>query len=386
MIRILHSVSNMDRAGIETMLMNYYRHIDRSKIQFDFLCNKKKPGAYDAEIKEMGGNIYHTPGLNPAKYPSYLKCMKKIFEENPEYKIVEAHNGALGVYALHAAKVNHIPVRIFHAHGASITRDWKLPIKLVCKALLPSNMNQHFSCGIEAARCYFGEKVVERNDYELIPNAIEVNRFVFDSTIRNRIRHDNHLENKHIVGHVGRFMSQKNHTFLLDVFAEVSKRDSLAHLVLLGDGELMDAMKEKASNLGIKDRVTFVGNVGNKAQKKQSIYFIKLTAIIVVGFVFNVICYNLYKVKESFAVGTLLSAVCWYFLCLPDFKWIKYNTKEKLYPFIQTCAFLVCGFCFSAIPGFFIYIFEIMVVTWISFPKETKFIINEAKSKLAHLK
>jgi len=121
-------------------------------------------------------------------------------------------------------------------------------------------MNQHFSCGIEAARCYFGEKVVERNDYELIPNAIEVNRFVFDSTIRNRIRHDNHLENKHIVGHVGRFMSQKNHTFLLDVFAEVSKRDSLAHLVLLGDGELMDAMKEKASNLGIKDRVTFVGN------------------------------------------------------------------------------------------------------------------------------
>ena len=123
-----------------------------------------------------------------------------------------------------------------------------------------------------------------------------------------------------------------------------------------------------------------------KAQKKQSIYFIKLTAIIVVGFVFNVICYNLYKVKECFAVGTLLSAVCWYFLCLPDFKWIKYNTKEKLYPFIQTCAFLVCGFCFSAIPGFFIYIFEIMVVTWISFPKETKFIINEAKSKLAHLK
>ena len=270
MIRILHSVSNMDRAGIETMLMNYYRHIDRSKIQFDFLCNKKKPGAYDDEIKRMGGRIYHTPGLNPAKYPSYLKCMKKIFEENPEYKIVEAHNGALGVYALHAAKVNHIPVRIFHAHGASITRDWKLPIKLVCKALLPSNMNQHFSCGIEAARCYFGEKVVERNDYELIPNAIEVNRFVFDPTIRNRIRHDNHLENKHVVGHVGRFMSQKNHTFLLDVFAEVSKRDSLAHLVLLGDGELMDAMKEKASNLGIKDRVTFVGNVGNANEWYQA--------------------------------------------------------------------------------------------------------------------
>lgn len=157
MIRILHSVSNMDRAGIETMLMNYYRHIDRSKIQFDFLCNKKKPGAYDAEIKEMGGNIYHTPGLNPAKYPSYLKCMKKIFEENPEYKIVEAHNGALGVYALHAAKVNHIPVRIFHAHGASIADCYDLSscskqrrcafvCKDYCECKWRSSNYKHYQC------------------------------------------------------------------------------------------------------------------------------------------------------------------------------------------------------------------------------------------------
>ena len=99
-----------------------------------------------------------------------------------------------------------------------------------------------------------------------------------------------------------------------------------------------------------------------KAQKKQNIYFIKLMMIIVVGFIFNIVCYGIYKVKESFAVGTLLSAICWYFLCLPDFKWMEYNTKEKLYPFIQTCAFLVCGFCFSAVPGFLIYIFEIAVV------------------------
>lgn len=121
-------------------------------------------------------------------------------------------------------------------------------------------------------------------------------------------------------------------------------------------------------------------------QKAKVVARYQSTVMMQEGYIEDVICYNLYKVKESFAVGTLLSAVCWYFLCLPDFKWIKYNTKEKLYPFIQTCAFLVCGFCFSAIPGFFIYIFEIMVVTWISFPKETKFIINEAKSKLAHLK
>lgn len=244
--------------------------IEKSKVQFDFLCNKKKPGAYDDEIKSMGGRIYHTPGLNPAKYPVYLKYMRELFQEHPEYKIVEAHNGALGVYALHAAKVSKIPVRIFHAHGASITKDWKLTIKLVCKACLPTNMTHHFSCGVEAAKCYFGQKVVDENDYVLIPNAIDVERFIYNPEIRNKIRKENDLENKHVVGHVGRFMAQKNHTFLVDIFAEVLKIDSQAHLVLLGDGELMDEIKRKAADLGISEHVTFVGNVGNANEWYQA--------------------------------------------------------------------------------------------------------------------
>lgn len=263
MIRVLHSVSNMDRAGIETMLMNYYRHIDRTKVQFDFLCNKSKPGAYDEEIKSMGGRIFHTPGLNPAKYPKYLKYMKKLFEEHPDYRIVEAHNGALGVYALHAAKVNNIPIRIFHAHGASITKDWKYPIKIVCKALLPSNMNRHYTCGVEAAKCYFGEKTVKSGDYEFIPNAIETRRFLFNSEVREKIRKEYHLQDKHVLGHVGRFMKQKNHVFLLDVFKELAEKDDSACLVCLGDGELLETIKQKTTTLGIADKVLFLGNVKN---------------------------------------------------------------------------------------------------------------------------
>ena len=92
-------------------------------------------------------------------------------------------------------------MRIFHAHGASITKDWKLPIKLVCKACLPTKMTHHFSCGVEAAKCYFGQKVVDENDYVLIPNAIDVARFIYNPKIRNKIRKENNLENKHVVGH-----------------------------------------------------------------------------------------------------------------------------------------------------------------------------------------
>lgn len=263
MIRVLHSVSNMDRAGIETMLMNYYRHIDRTKIQFDFLCNKSKPGAYDEEILSLGGRIFHTPGLNPLKYASYLGYMSELFEKHPEYKIVEAHNGALGVYALYAAKKFSIPVRIFHAHGASITRDLKYPLKAFCKSKISSCANQFYTCGVEAARCYFGNKVVENNDYILIPNAIEVGRFVFNQTARTILRKKHDLNGKHVIGHVGRFMQQKNHRFLLEVFKRILAADKDAFLVLLGDGQLMDKIKKYSEELNISDKVLFVGNVCN---------------------------------------------------------------------------------------------------------------------------
>lgn len=87
MIRVLHSVSNMDRAGVETMLMNYYRYIDREQIQFDFLANKPKPGAYEEEVRELGGRIFVSPGFNPIKLPKYRKYTKKLFEDNPEIQI-----------------------------------------------------------------------------------------------------------------------------------------------------------------------------------------------------------------------------------------------------------------------------------------------------------
>lgn len=261
MIRVLHSVSNMDRAGIETMLMNYYRHIDREKVQFDFLCNKSKPGAYDAEISELGGRIFHTPGLNPTKYLQYLNYMKQIFTEYPEFKIVEAHNGALGVYALHSAKVNYIPIRIFHAHGASITKDWKMPIKLFCKSRLKSNINQNFTCGIAAAEYYFGKNIVLNNQYELIPNAIEVEKFLFNNGKRNEIRTRYGINDKYVIGHVGRFMTQKNHKFLISAFEQVYKKNKNAVLVLLGDGELMDEIKTLVNKKNLN--VIFVGNVEN---------------------------------------------------------------------------------------------------------------------------
>lgn len=263
MIRVLHSVSNMDRAGIETMLMNYYRNMDFSKVQFDFLCNKKKSGAYDEEIKKLGGKIYHTPGLNPIKFFKYQRYMKELFSKHPEYQIIHVHNGALGIYALYAAKKNKISHRIFHAHGASITLDLKWPLKMVCKSQLLNYCNQNWTCGVEAAKCYFGRKIVKQGNYHLVNNAIDAEKFTYSEKIRNKIREEYNLQGKIIIGHVGRFMRQKNHKFLIEVFARISRLEEKAVLVLLGDGELMDNIKKKVSELEITEKVIFIGNVGN---------------------------------------------------------------------------------------------------------------------------
>lgn len=263
MIRILHSVSNMDRAGIETMLMNYYRNIDRNEIQFDFLCNKKKPGAYDDEIISMGGRIFRSTGLNPFKYFKYIKYMKNLFEENPEYKIVHAHNGAFVVYPLFAAKLNHIPIRISHMHSAAFIYDYKWPLKVLCRSLIPFCTNNKWACSRAASKFYYGKKATEKGEIKIINNAIDVEKFIFDVSVRKKMREKYDLDNKVVIGHVGRFMSEKNHSFLIDIFYEIHKINNSAVLILLGDGELEGEIKRKVTELGIQDAVMFMGNVNN---------------------------------------------------------------------------------------------------------------------------
>lgn len=279
MIRILHSVSNMDRAGIETMLMNYYRHIDRDKVQFDFLCNKTKPGAYDGEIRELGGRIYRTPGLNPFKYIKYLKYMRNLFIEHPEYQIIHAHNGAFVVYPLFAAKKNRIPVRISHVHSASFTFDYKWPLKMFCRPLIPFCATLKWACGIDAAKFYYGKKSVKERKTMVINNAIEINRFVFNKETRERLRIENGLQDKIVIGHVGRFDPQKNHTFLIDVFQEAHRREPKTVLLLLGEGELMQEIKEKVKSLGLEECVIFTGNVRNVNEWYQAMDVFVLPSI-----------------------------------------------------------------------------------------------------------
>ena len=262
MLRILHSVSNMDRAGIETMLMNYYRHMDRDEIQFDFLANKPKPGDYDEEIRAMGGRVFVSPGLSPAKYPAYMRYVGGLLRENPDIRVLHAHNEAMGFYALRAAQRAGLPVRIAHAHNTRIIRDYKWPLKMVCKALLPLSATQLCACGTDSGVYFFGrERWAKRG--RIIHNAIDVARFCYQEDVRARLRREYGLGDAPVIGHVGRMNVQKNHRRLLAIFAACVQRMPDARLALIGVGELEKEIRALAQRLGVAQRVLFLGLRGD---------------------------------------------------------------------------------------------------------------------------
>lgn len=262
MLRVLHSVSNMARAGIETMLMNYYREMDTNLLQFDFLANKPAPGEYDEEIRSRGGRVFVSPGLNPIHYPQYKRFVSDLLGSNPDIRIVHAHNEAMGFYALQSAKSAGISVRIAHAHNTRIIRDYKYPLKLICKQLLPGAATDYWSCGTDAGIYYFGKKRWDESGF-ILRNAIDTSKFAFQPEVRQRLRQSYALENSLVIGHVGRFNLQKNHSRLLDIFAEIAATVPDARLVLIGVGELEQAAKEKALALGLSEKVLFLGQMAN---------------------------------------------------------------------------------------------------------------------------
>lgn len=250
-IRILHIVTYMGRGGLETMLMNYYRAIDRNRIQFDFLTHRDFRADYDDEIEALGGRIYRLPNLNPFSR-GYLGALDRFFAEHPEYRIVHSHLDCMSAIPLKAAKKHGVPVRIAHAHSSRQDRDLKYPLKLLFKRGIARQATQLFACGREAGKWMFGT-----DDFHVLNNAIDAERYRFDPKVRQEVRSELGIPADALVaGHVGRFMAPKNHGFLLRIFAELPDH---ARLLLVGDGVLRANIEQQAKVLGIRDRIIFTG-------------------------------------------------------------------------------------------------------------------------------
>ena len=260
-IRVLQVVTQMHRAGLETMLMNYFRNIDRSQICFDFLTHRNGSFDYDDEIRTLGGKIYTVPSITLGNFRKYLLELKHFFASHNEYNIVHCHLDALSTFALEAAQKAGVRKRIAHSHNNGFEMNKKLPLRYISKQFIPLYATDFWGCSNEAISFMFGRKFLSSS--EVLINAIDIDNFTFSCDERNAIRDHLGINGKFVVGNVGRLCYQKNQSFLLDIFFEIKKRRPLSVLLIAGDGEDRKVLEDKSKFLGIDDSVIFMSNYEN---------------------------------------------------------------------------------------------------------------------------
>lgn len=254
-IRVLHVVVNMNRGGAETLIMNLYRNIDRTKVQFDFLTCRE--GVFDTEINELGGIVHRIPYINDVGHFGYIKSLNQFFLENNDYEIVHSHLNKMSGVVIRAAKKNGIRYCISHSHntggeGSFLAKAYKWYSSLY----IPSNSDYTFACSQAAGNWLFGGKSREA---VLLNNGIEPEYFQYSSEVRKMKRRELEIGDQLVIGHVGRFTKQKNHKFLIEIFAELLKRRPDAILLLCGDGVLRKEMEDIVDEMNICSNVQFLG-------------------------------------------------------------------------------------------------------------------------------
>lgn len=253
-IRILQVVTYMGRGGLETMLMNYYRHIDRSQVQFDFLVHRGFIADYDQEIMDLGGRIYRLPRLNPMSV-QYQKTLRSFFEKHREYQVVHSHLDCMAGIPLKEAKAHGVPVCIAHAHNNNQTKDGKYLLKLLYKRNIPKFADFLFACSQEAGEWMYGGR-----PFWILNNAIDAPAYVYDESTRQKARRELGIsEDSLLVGHVGRFAPQKNHLMLIKIMASLKNKCRDSKLLLVGTGEGLDSVKAEVRSLGLQNDVIFAG-------------------------------------------------------------------------------------------------------------------------------
>jgi glycosyltransferase involved in cell wall biosynthesis len=262
-MRILHVLGGLDRAGAETWLMHVLRHIDRDSFRFDFIVHTDRPGAYDDEVRALGGRVY--PCLNYQRPLQYAKNFKAILREIGPLDVVHSHVHDYTGFVLRIAHQAGVPIRIAHSHlhtslleaRAGVARRFYL-------RLMKTWLRAHATAGIavseKAAYSYFGPKWRNDRRWRLLYCGIDMDQFASDVD-RDALRADLGIpRDAFVVGHVGRFDEQKNHTFLIDIFRELLKREPSAVLLSIGGGSLKKSIEQKAEQLGIRGRILFLEN------------------------------------------------------------------------------------------------------------------------------
>ena len=246
----------MNSGGKKNLIMEYYRHIDRNKVQFDFICDSDSEAIPDQEIKSLGGRVYRIP---PYQYIfANMKAMKKLFIEN-KYPVVHAYNSTMNLFPMRVAYDCHVPVRISESLSMAHSGDKKTILKKLLRLLSHKYANYYMACGDDCGRWQFGDQYFKEGKIDIFRTVINTEFNAYNPKLREKTRKEFGWEDKIVIGHIGRFTAQKNSVRLIEIFAEIAKEEPKAVMCLIGAGELLEPMKHKAEGLGISGRINYLG-------------------------------------------------------------------------------------------------------------------------------
>lgn len=273
-IRVLHVLGGLSLGGAESRVMDLYRCMDREKVQFDFLIHRKdtasaayKKDFYEEEVEALGGKVYALPKFMGYNYAAYRRAARDFFRAHHEFAVVQGHMTSTAAVYLPQAKSAGVPVVCAHARSAGVDKGVKGIMTKLLRLPLLSRADYCLACSREAGTAVFGAKWAASPKARLIPNAIDAERFRYDMAVRKKMREELALGDSYAIGHVGRFHYSKNHEFLLEIFSglhqNMEKKGKYCKLLLLGEGDGMEAAKARAAELGVEKDVLFLGNHKN---------------------------------------------------------------------------------------------------------------------------
>lgn len=257
-VRVLQIIGLACGGGVESVVLNYYRNIDKDKVQFDFVVHKHPLKSFVDEAEKYGGRIYEVTAYTKNIFAFTYEIYKII--KNGHYDIVHSNMNSLSVFPLFAAWLAGSRVRILHNHTTDTKAEgFRTLIKRALRPFAKMFANKYWACSKLAAEWMYGKQAVNSGNVTIINNAIDLDKFAFSQEKRDALRKELGLDGKFVVGHVGRFMKQKNHEFLIDIFAEIAKQKENAVLLLIGEGPLMTSIRRKVNELHLGNKVLFLG-------------------------------------------------------------------------------------------------------------------------------
>lgn len=263
MIKVAVVCGLLHAGGKKNLIMEYYRHIDKSKVQFDWICDSDSNSIPYEEVKRLGGNVYViTPYKN-----LFTHCLQlwRIFKKN-KYDIVHGYDNTLNVFSMMVAKAAGIKVRINESISMAHKGEWKTYIKLVLKPFSKIGATHFMANGDECGKWQFGEKAYNSGNVAIFKTVVDAKTNVYDPVLRDETRKKFGWTDNIVYGFIGRFEMQKNPLFMLDIFSEIAKIQKEAKLVIIGHGSMEQQMNEKIKSLGISSQVE---NLGKREDIKQ---------------------------------------------------------------------------------------------------------------------